>query len=111
MFGLDLMDKKTFAYTMLAKIGCLLSGTALYAVSLPIWQYKRKVGPHTRDSRDVVSRKFVAGQIRHVQPPLIHAHSCGLRRCHPDGKFRLFQSLRLCSLEYHLLDYVTQYLL
>lgn len=35
VFGLDLMNKKAFTYTLVAKIGCLLSGTVLYAVSLP----------------------------------------------------------------------------
>jgi adiponectin receptor len=35
IFGLDLMNKKAFTYTLVAKIGCLLSGTALYIVSLP----------------------------------------------------------------------------
>lgn len=39
VFGLDLMNKKAFTYTMVAKIGCLLSGTALYAVSLPFCPY------------------------------------------------------------------------
>lgn len=34
IFGLDLMNKKAFSYTLVAKIGCLLSGTVLYAVSL-----------------------------------------------------------------------------
>lgn len=34
IYGLDLMKKKAFTYTMVAKMGCLLSGTALYAVSL-----------------------------------------------------------------------------
>ncbi|KAF3389975.1 hypothetical protein DPV78_011728, partial [Talaromyces pinophilus] len=49
IFGLDLMNKKAFTYTMVAKIGCLLSGTALYAM--------------------------VAWKIRHVQLPLIHAYA------------------------------------
>ncbi|KAM3460582.1 hypothetical protein NHJ6243_005753 [Beauveria neobassiana] len=35
MFGLDLMNKKAFTYTMVAKVGCLLSGTALYAMRFP----------------------------------------------------------------------------
>jgi adiponectin receptor len=35
IFGLDLMNKKAFSYTLVAKIGCLLPGTALYAVSFP----------------------------------------------------------------------------
>ena len=34
IFGLDLMNRKAFSYTLAAKIGCLLSGTVLYAVSL-----------------------------------------------------------------------------
>lgn len=33
IFGLDLMNKKAFTYTLWAKIGCLLTGTALYVVS------------------------------------------------------------------------------
>lgn len=36
LFGLDLMNKKAFTYALVAKIGCLLSGTALYTVSLHI---------------------------------------------------------------------------
>lgn len=36
IFGLDLMNKKAFTYTVVAKVGCLLSGTALYTVSLPL---------------------------------------------------------------------------
>lgn len=43
IFGLDLMNKKAFTYTMVAKIGCLLSGTALYAVSLPFCPYRTKI--------------------------------------------------------------------
>ncbi|OAA65076.1 hemolysin-III family protein [Akanthomyces lecanii RCEF 1005] len=35
MFGLDLMNRKAFTYTMIAKVGCLLSGTALYAIRFP----------------------------------------------------------------------------
>ncbi|OWT42544.1 hemolysin-III family protein [Pochonia chlamydosporia 170] len=35
LFGLSLMIRKAFPYT-LAKAGCLLSGTSIYAVSLPI---------------------------------------------------------------------------
>ena len=35
IFGLNLMNKKAFTYTLVAKIGCLLPGTALYAVILP----------------------------------------------------------------------------
>jgi adiponectin receptor len=35
IFGLDLMNKKAFSYTLMAKIGCLLLGTAVYAVSFP----------------------------------------------------------------------------
>jgi adiponectin receptor len=34
IFGLELMNKKAFTYTLIAKTGCLLPGTALYAVSL-----------------------------------------------------------------------------
>ncbi|KAH7021614.1 hemolysin-III related-domain-containing protein [Microdochium trichocladiopsis] len=34
-FGLDLMSKKALIYTLVAKIGCLLSGTALYAMRFP----------------------------------------------------------------------------
>lgn len=34
IFGLNLMNRKAFTYTLVAKIGCLLSGTVLYAVSL-----------------------------------------------------------------------------
>ena len=34
IFGLELMNNKAFTYTLIAKIGCLLPGDALYAVSL-----------------------------------------------------------------------------
>jgi adiponectin receptor len=33
IFGLELINKKAFTYTSIAKIGCLLPGTVLYAVS------------------------------------------------------------------------------
>lgn len=46
IFGLDLMNKKAFTYTMVAKIGCLLSGTGLYAVSLSLYPYIRKIDPN-----------------------------------------------------------------
>ena len=46
-FGLDLMNKKAFSYTMVAKLGCLLSGTLLYAVSLPYCTSKRTFDPDT----------------------------------------------------------------
>lgn len=109
IFGLDLMNKKAFTYTMVAKIGCLLSGTALYAVSLPFCPYRRKIDPNTRDSKDEVSRKLVAWKIRHVQLPLIHAHPGGLRRCYPDD--RVSGSLRLCLLTYYLLGLLSYHLL
>ncbi|CAH0024523.1 unnamed protein product [Clonostachys rhizophaga] len=35
IFGLDLMSKKAFTCTIVAKIGCLLSGTSLYAIRFP----------------------------------------------------------------------------
>ncbi|KAH7031020.1 hemolysin-III related-domain-containing protein [Microdochium trichocladiopsis] len=35
MFGLDLMNKKAFTYTMVAKVGCLLPGTGLYIIRFP----------------------------------------------------------------------------
>ncbi|KAJ3494919.1 hypothetical protein NLG97_g3764 [Lecanicillium saksenae] len=35
IFGLDLMNKKAFSYTMVAKLGCLLSGTTVYAMRIP----------------------------------------------------------------------------
>jgi hypothetical protein len=101
MFGLDLMNKKAFTYTLVAKIGCLLPGTALYAVSLTFCLYKKKIDSNTHDSKDEISRKSVAWKVRHVQLPLIHAHPGGLRRYHPDEG--VFRSLRLCLLEYCLL--------
>ncbi len=55
IFGLDLMNKKAFTYTIVAKIGCLLSGTTLYAVSFLFCLYKRKINPNTRDLKDEVS--------------------------------------------------------
>lgn len=109
IFGLDLMNKKAFTYTMVAKVGCLLSGTGLYAVSLPFYPYRRKIDPNTRDSKDEVSRKLVAWKIRHVQLPLIHAHAGCLRRCYPDD--RVSGSLRLCLLKYYLLSLLSYYLL
>jgi hypothetical protein len=101
IFGLDLMNKKAFTYTMVAKIGCLLSGTALYAVSLSLCPYRRKIDSNISNSKDEVSRKLVAWKIRHVQLPLIHAHPGGLRCCYPDD--RVSGSLRLCLLTYYLL--------
>lgn len=108
LFGLDLMNKKAFTYTMVAKVGCLLSGTALYAVSLLLCSNRRRIDPNRRGSKDEVSRKLVAWKIRHVQLPLIHAHTGDLRRCYPDD--RVSESLRLCILTYHLLGLVSYYL-
>jgi hypothetical protein len=109
IFGLDLMNKKAFTYTIVAKIGCLLSGTALYAVSLLFFLYRRKIDLNTCDSKDKVSRKLVAWKIRHVQLPLIHAHPGSLRYCYPDN--RVSGSLRLCLLKYYLLGLLSYYLL
>lgn len=110
IFGLDLMNKKAFTYTMVAKIGCLLSGTALYAVSLPFSYIGEKlILTRIRDSKDEVSRKLVAWKIRHVQLPLIHAHPGSLRRCYPDD--RVSGSLRLCLLIYYLPGFLSYYLL
>ena len=109
IFGLDLMNKKAFTYTIMAKIGCLLSGTALYAVSLSFHPYRRKIDPNARDSKDEVSRKLVAWKVRHVQLPLIYAHPGGLRRCYPDD--RVSRSLRLCLLTYYLLGLLSYSLL
>ena len=108
IFGLDLMNKKAFTYTMVAKVGCLLSGTTLYAVSLPFDPYRRRYNPNTRDLKDEVSRKLVAWEIRHVQLPFLHAHPSGLRRCYPDD--RVSGSLRLCLLTYYLLGLLSYYL-
>jgi len=33
VFGLEIMNKKALTYTLIAKIGCLLPGTVMYAVS------------------------------------------------------------------------------
>jgi adiponectin receptor len=60
VLGLDLMNKKASTYTMVAKIGCLLPGIALYAVSLPFCPYKRKFDPDIHDSEDKVSRELLA---------------------------------------------------
>lgn len=43
IFGLDLMNKKAFSYTLVAKIGCLLPGTTLYAVSLPFFNTRESL--------------------------------------------------------------------
>jgi hypothetical protein len=109
IFGLDLMKNKAFTYTMVAKIGCLLSGTALYVVSLTSCPHKRKIDSDTHDSKDEVSRKLVAWKLRHVQLPYIHALIGGLCRCYPDH--RVSESLRLCLLEYHLLGFLNHYVL
>lgn len=63
VFGLDLMNKKAFTYTMIANIGCLLSGTALYAVSYLSCPYLSKVDSNILGSKDEVSRKSVAWKI------------------------------------------------
>jgi adiponectin receptor len=55
IFGLDLMNKKAFTYTLVAKLGCLLPGTALYAVSLESCPYKRKIDSNTHNPKDEVS--------------------------------------------------------
>jgi predicted membrane channel-forming protein YqfA (hemolysin III family) len=107
IFGLDLMKNKAFTYTMVAKIGCLLSGTVLYVVSLRFCPHKRKIDSDTHDWKDKVSRKLVAWKIRHVQLPYIHALVGGLCRCCPDHW--VSESLRLCLLEYHLLGFLNHY--
>jgi hypothetical protein len=109
IFGLDLMNKKAFTYTIVVKIGCLLSGTALYTVSLPFCLYRRKIDLNTCDSKDEVSRKLVAWKIRHVQLPLIYAYPGGLYYCCPDD--RVSGSLRLYLLKYYLLGLLSYYLL
>ena len=43
IFGLKLMNKKAFTYTLIAKIGCLLPGTTLYAVSLPFFNTRESL--------------------------------------------------------------------
>ncbi|CAH0054149.1 unnamed protein product [Clonostachys solani] len=58
IFGLDLMNKKAFTYTIVAKIGCLLSGTALYTVSLQFCPDWRRIDSNTYDSKDKWPRKF-----------------------------------------------------
>jgi adiponectin receptor len=42
VFGLSLMMRKAFPYTM-AKAGCLLSGVSFYAVSFPISYIREKL--------------------------------------------------------------------
>jgi hypothetical protein len=108
IFGLDLMKKKAFTYTMVAKMGCLLSGTALYVVSLTSRPYKRNIDSNTHDSKDEVSRKLAAWKIRHVQLPFIHALTGSLCRCYPDDW--VFERLRLCLLKYQLLGLLNYYL-
>jgi len=58
MFGLDLMNKKALTHTMAAKAGCLLSGTALYAVSLPL------VSPTVRERNCIESLTCVLRKTR-----------------------------------------------
>jgi hypothetical protein len=48
------MMRKAFPYTM-AKAGCLLSGTAFYAVSLLISHTRENIDPNTCGSEDQVS--------------------------------------------------------
>lgn len=45
VFGLDLMNKKALTYTMVAKVGCLLPGTGLYAVRPPCCPYHGTTDP------------------------------------------------------------------
>ena len=66
MFGLDLMNKKAFAHTLVAKIGCLLPGTVLYAVSLTPSTQESITCSDARITIDEVSRKSMAWKIRHV---------------------------------------------
>ncbi|TVY29114.1 ADIPOR-like receptor [Lachnellula hyalina] len=49
VFGMSQMMRKAFPYT-LAKAGCLLSGTAFYAVSLP-FAHKGEIDPNTCGSK------------------------------------------------------------
>jgi len=105
IFGLDLMNKKAFTYTLVAKMGCLLSGTALYSVSLPFSHTGENLILIVRDLKVEVPRKPMAWKVRHVQFTLIHAHPSGLRLCYPaDG---VSGSLRLCLLENYLLGFLS----
>lgn len=54
VFGMSQMMRKAFPYTM-AKAGCLLSGTAFYAVSLLISHTRENIDPNTCGSEDQVS--------------------------------------------------------
>lgn len=55
LFGLDVMNKKAFTYTVVAKVGCLLFGTALYAVSLLFCLCWKRIDPDTCESKDEIS--------------------------------------------------------
>lgn len=55
IFGLELMNKKAFTYTLIAKIGCLLPGTALYVVSHHPVDIRKRLYNNTQDSKDEVS--------------------------------------------------------
>lgn len=44
LFGLELMNEKAFTYTLIAKMGCLLPGTAVYVVSLHFMRNSMRTG-------------------------------------------------------------------
>ena len=99
VFGMSQMMRKAFPYTM-AKAGCLLSGTAFYAVSLPI-SHTREIYPETCGSEDQVSWKSISWQIRLMGLPFDLSHPGRMRRCGPvDG---VSECLPLCSSKFYLL--------
>lgn len=107
VFGMSKMMRKAFPYTM-AKAGCLLSGTAFYAVSLPNSHIREKL-ILTHGSKGQVSWKPISGQIRLMGLPFDFSHPGGMRRCSPvDG---VSGCLRLCADNPYLLVYLKSVLL
>lgn len=80
VFGVSQMMRKAFPYT-LAKAGSLLSGTAFYAVSLPISHKLEEPSPNTCGHEDQVSGKQISWQIRPMGIPFNLSHPGGMRRC------------------------------
>ena len=104
VFGMSQMMRKAFPYTM-AKAGCLLSGTAFYAVSLP-FVHKREMDL-TDVNQDQISGKSISWQIRSMRLSFDLSRPGGMCRCGSvDG---VSGCLRLCWRKSYLLVSLREY--
>lgn len=100
IFRVSQMMRKAFLYTMV-KAGCLLSGTAFYAVSFQVLHPRERLKLTQLILKDQVSRKSISWQIRPTGVSYDLPYPGGMRRCgaadRVSGYFRLCSS-KLCLL-------------